>query len=104
MLIPVSYCIADMEQLQGKQAHFCTSEVQRSIKYKKCRSTLAPLVSITSNRKCWIVTAELKFVTLDTQLHEAVLTGIIDTMKDFVEQFLPASLTSNKFERMNLIP
>jgi hypothetical protein len=50
------------------------------------------------------LTAELKIVTLDTQLHQAVLTDVIEIMKDFVQKFLPALLTSNKDERMNLMP
>jgi hypothetical protein len=48
--------------------------------------------------------AELKIVTLDTQLHQAVLVDVITTMKDFIQNFIPPSLTYDKSNRMTLIP
>ena len=43
-------------------------------------------------------------VTLDVQLHHAVLFDIIEIMKDFMQQFLPALLSANKTERSALFP
>ena len=48
--------------------------------------------------------ADLKIVTLDTQLHQAVLLDIITTMKDFIQHFIPPSLTSSRLDRVSLIP
>ena len=48
--------------------------------------------------------ADLKTVTLDTQLHQAVLLDVITTMKDFIQHFIPPSLTSSRFDRTALIP
>ena len=48
--------------------------------------------------------AEVKVGTLDGQLHHAVLFDIIETMKDFMQQFLPALLSANKTERSALFP
>ena len=50
------------------------------------------------------LTVEVKVVNLDVQLHQAVLYDIIEIMKDFTQQFLPASLTANKMERPALLP
>ncbi|CAF4805584.1 unnamed protein product [Rotaria sp. Silwood1] len=47
---------------------------------------------------------DLKVVTLDTQLHQAVLLDVIETMKDFTQKFIPSSLTYNKNDRASLIP
>jgi hypothetical protein len=48
--------------------------------------------------------ADLKTVTLDTQLHQAVLIDIITIMKDFIQHYIPPSLTASKLDRMALIP
>ncbi len=48
--------------------------------------------------------ADLKTVTLDTQLHQAVLLDVITTMKDFIQNFIPPSLTSSRYDRTSLIP
>ncbi len=48
--------------------------------------------------------ADLKTVTLDTQLHQAVLLDVITTMKDFIQHFIPPSLTSSRLDRTSLIP
>ncbi|CAF3703494.1 unnamed protein product [Rotaria sordida] len=43
--------------------------------------------------------ADLKTVTLDAQLHQAVLFDVITTMKDFIQHFIPPSLTSSRVDR-----
>ena len=48
--------------------------------------------------------ADSKIVTLDTQLHQAALTDVITIMKDFIQQFVPPSLTSSRLDRMSLMP
>ena len=48
--------------------------------------------------------ADSKIVTLNTQLHQAVLIDIITIMKDFSQQFVSPSLTSSRLDRMPLIP
>lgn len=50
------------------------------------------------------LTADLKTVTLDTQLHQAVLNDIVNTMKDFIQHFVPALLASSKLDRYSLVP
>ncbi|CAF1000870.1 unnamed protein product [Rotaria sordida] len=47
--------------------------------------------------------ADLKTVTLDAQLHQAVLFDVITTMKDFIQHFIPPSLTSSRVDRVSLI-
>ncbi|CAF1380384.1 unnamed protein product [Rotaria sordida] len=47
---------------------------------------------------------DLKVTTLDTQLHQAVLLDVIETMKGFTQKFIPSSLTYNKNDRASLIP
>ncbi|CAF4560874.1 unnamed protein product [Rotaria socialis] len=51
-----------------------------------------------------LLSTSTKTVTLDTQLHQAVLADIINIMKDFVQYFIPATLTSGKSERISLVP
>jgi hypothetical protein len=48
--------------------------------------------------------SDLKTVTLDTQLYQAVLLDIITIMKDFIQHFISLSLTSSKLDRMSLLP
>ena len=48
--------------------------------------------------------SELKIVTLDTQLHQAVLIDIITIVKDCIQQIIPPALTASKSGRMALIP
>ena len=48
--------------------------------------------------------ADSKIVTHDTQLHQAALIDIITIMKDFIQQFASPSLTSNRLDRMSLMP
>ncbi|CAF4697771.1 unnamed protein product, partial [Rotaria magnacalcarata] len=45
----------------------------------------------------------MKTVTLDTQLHQAVLADTINIMKDFMQYVIPASLTASKNERSSLV-
>ncbi|CAF1149432.1 unnamed protein product [Rotaria sordida] len=47
--------------------------------------------------------ADLETVTFDTQLHQAVLFDVITTMKDFIQHFIPPSLTSSRVNRVSLI-
>ena len=50
--------------------------------------------------------ANSKIVTLNTQLHQAALIDIItiNSMKDFIQQFVSPSLTSTRLDRMSLMP
>ena len=48
--------------------------------------------------------SDLKIVTLDTQLHQAILSDVITSMKEFIQNFIPLLLTSSKLERTSLIP
>ncbi|CAF1149454.1 unnamed protein product [Rotaria sordida] len=47
--------------------------------------------------------ADLETVTFDTQLHQTVLFDVITTMKDFIQHFIPPSLTSSRVNRVSLI-
>ncbi|CAF4166645.1 unnamed protein product, partial [Rotaria sordida] len=47
---------------------------------------------------------DLKVVSLDTQLYQAVLVDVIETMKEFTQKFIPPALTYNKNDRSSLIP
>ncbi|CAF3259672.1 unnamed protein product [Rotaria sp. Silwood2] len=49
-------------------------------------------------------TIDINMVALDTQLHQAVLVDTIEIMKDFLQNFIPALLTSGKAERLTLMP
>ncbi|CAF5167013.1 unnamed protein product, partial [Rotaria magnacalcarata] len=50
-----------------------------------------------------LLSSSMKTVTLDTQLHQAVLADTINIMKDFMQYVIPASLTASKNERSSLI-
>ena len=51
-----------------------------------------------------LLSSSMKTVTLDTQLHQAVLADAINIMKDFIQYFIPASLTTGKIVRLSLLP
>lgn len=57
-----------------------------------------------TEKKADQVAANLKIVTLDTQLPQAVLIDIINIMKDSMQHFIPISRISSKFNRMFLTP
>ena len=40
--------------------------------------------------------SDLKIVTLDTQLHQAILSDVITSMKEFIQNFIPSLLSSIK--------
>ncbi|CAF1223598.1 unnamed protein product [Rotaria sp. Silwood1] len=50
-----------------------------------------------------LVSSSIKTVTLDIQLHQAVLADTINIMKDFMQYVIPASLTASKVERSSPI-
>ncbi|CAF5178902.1 unnamed protein product, partial [Rotaria magnacalcarata] len=50
------------------------------------------------------VKSDLKVASLDIQLHQAVLADTIEIMKEFIQKFIPQSLTYNKTDRASLIP
>ncbi|CAF3361245.1 unnamed protein product [Rotaria socialis] len=50
-----------------------------------------------------LLSSSMKTVTLDTQLHKAVLADTINIMKDFMQYVIPASLTASKNERSSLV-
>lgn len=50
-----------------------------------------------------LLSANMKTVILDTQLHQAVLADTINIMKDFIQYVIPASLTASKTERLSLV-
>ncbi|CAF1421376.1 unnamed protein product [Rotaria sp. Silwood1] len=50
-----------------------------------------------------LVSSSIKTVTLDIQLHQAVLADTINIMKDFMQYVIPASLTASKVERSSLV-
>ena len=47
---------------------------------------------------------DMSKVSRDTQVHQAVLNDVINTMKDLITNFLPSSLTSNRTDRSAIIP
>ena len=51
-----------------------------------------------------LLSSSMKKVTLDTQLHQAVLADTINIMKDFMQYVIPTSLTASKTERSSLVP
>ncbi|CAF3393055.1 unnamed protein product [Rotaria socialis] len=51
-----------------------------------------------------LLSSSMKIVTLDTQLHQAILANTINIMKDFIQYFMSASLTTGKIERLSLVP
>ncbi|CAF5197885.1 unnamed protein product, partial [Rotaria magnacalcarata] len=50
-----------------------------------------------------LLSSSMKTVTLDTQLHQAVLADTINIMKDLMQYVIPASLTASKNERSSLV-
>ncbi|CAM2706049.1 unnamed protein product [Rotaria socialis] len=74
--------------------------------FESINDNLAKLIDSNKRleNKVDLLSTSTKTVTLDTQLHQAVLADIINIMKDFVQYFIPATLTSGKSERISLVP
>ncbi|CAF4711644.1 unnamed protein product, partial [Rotaria socialis] len=51
-----------------------------------------------------LLSSSMKTVTLDTQLHQAVIADTINIMKDFIQYFIRATLISSKSDRVSLVP
>ncbi|CAM4775268.1 unnamed protein product [Rotaria magnacalcarata] len=70
--------------------------------YEEFNNDICTAKLIDSNKrlenKVDLLSASMQTVTLDTQLHQAVLADIINIMKDFIPYFIPATLTSGKKE------
>ncbi|CAM4884716.1 unnamed protein product [Rotaria socialis] len=74
--------------------------------FESINNNLAKLIDSNKRleNKVDLLSTSMKNVTLDTQLHQAVLADFINIMKDFIQYFIPATLTSGKSERRSLVP
>ena len=84
-----------------------TTNVREAEKlFEEINNKLSKLVdsNIRMENKVDRLAADLKVVNLDTQLHQAVLEDVINTMKEFTQKFIPALLNASKLERYSLLP
>ncbi|CAF1150298.1 unnamed protein product [Rotaria magnacalcarata] len=81
-----------------------TSDTEKA--FESISDNLAKLIDSNKRleNKVDPLSSSIKTVTLDTQLHQGVLANIINIMKDFIQYFIPTTLTSGKSERVSLVP
>ncbi|CAM4827019.1 unnamed protein product [Rotaria magnacalcarata] len=91
----------------SKKMEYCATTYIRYRKtFESINDNLAKLIDSNKRleNKVDLLSSSMKTVTLDTQLNQAVLADTINIMKDFIQYFIPATLTSGKSERVSLVP
>ncbi|CAF4834723.1 unnamed protein product, partial [Rotaria socialis] len=73
-----------------------TSDTEKT--FESINDNLAKLIDSNKRleNKVDLLSSSMKTVTLDTQLHQAVLADTINIMKDFIQYFIRATLISSK--------
>ncbi|CAF3375915.1 unnamed protein product [Rotaria socialis] len=81
-----------------------TSDTEKA--FESINDNLAKLIDSNKRleNKVDLLSSSMKTVTLDTQLHQAVLADTINIMKDFIQYFIRATLISSKSDRVSLVP
>ncbi|CAF2153013.1 unnamed protein product [Rotaria magnacalcarata] len=74
--------------------------------FQSINDNLAMLIDSSKRleNKVDLLSSNMKTVTLDTQLHQAVLADNIHIMKDFIQYFIRATFSTGKIERVSLVP
>lgn len=103
-----SHQIRNMNNQEQRSAwHPMTNNrVETEKALENINNVLAQLVDVNQRveNKMDRLNAEMTIVTLDSQLHQAALFDIVNTMQDFIQHVALPSLSYGKMERASLLP